>query len=76
MEEIENRVRRIIGQLKGVQNMVKTQRDCPDILQQISAIKKATDALSKEIILIYIDQDIPESKRKEVSKMIERAVNL
>lgn len=67
---------RIIGQLKGIQNMVKTQRDCPDILQQVHAIKKAIDGLSKEIILIYINQDIPPSKRKQLSQMIERAINL
>jgi DNA-binding FrmR family transcriptional regulator len=76
MEEIDNRMRRIIGQLRGIHNMVKTKRDCPDILQQISASKKAIDALSKEIILIYIQQDLPESKRKKVEDMIDKAINL
>jgi DNA-binding FrmR family transcriptional regulator len=76
MENVDNRIKRILGQLRGIQNMVKTKRDCPDVLQQILAIKKAIDSLSKEIIVTYINQDIPEDKRKQVENMIERAISL
>lgn len=76
MKGIDGRMSRIIGQLRGVQKMVNDNRGCPEILQQISAIKKAIDGLSKEIILIYITDDLPEKKKKEFTKMIEQTINL
>lgn len=74
--ELQKRINRIIGQLKGIEKMVGSNRDCSDVLQQISAIKKAVDGLSKEILISDICQYVPEDKAKEVGKMVERAINL
>lgn len=49
MESVEKRINRIIGQLKGIEKMVTAQRTSVEILQQISAIKKAVDGLTLEI---------------------------
>lgn len=76
MEETETRINRIIGQLKGVQKMVKDKRECSEILQQISAIKKAIDSLSKEIVISDICRFIPKKEVEKVEKMVERAINL
>lgn len=76
MEELDKRMSRIIGQLRGIQKMVKSKRDCPDILQQIMAIKKAIDSLSKEIVLLYIERDLPDAKRKKFEDMLEKAISL
>lgn len=76
MDHLDNRVCRIIGQLKGVQKMVKDERNCPDILQQIMAIKKAIDSFSKEIIILYVGKDLPEDKKKQFELMLNRAINL
>jgi DNA-binding FrmR family transcriptional regulator len=35
------RLRRIEGQVRGVLRMVEEDRDCPEILQQMSAIRAA-----------------------------------
>jgi CsoR family transcriptional regulator, copper-sensing transcriptional repressor len=76
MEHLDQRISRLIGQLKGIQKMVKEKRECPAILQQISAIKKAIDGLSKEIIVLYIREDIPAEKRKKLEEMVEREISL
>lgn len=70
------RVSRILGQVKGIQKMVKEERDCVEILQQISAVKKAIDGLTSEIVLQYFDTIVPEEKKAEVQKMIDRTVNV
>ncbi|MFC5993866.1 metal-sensitive transcriptional regulator [Pseudonocardia hispaniensis] len=40
------RLRRIEGQARGLQRMVEDERYCIDILQQISAVTKALQAVS------------------------------
>lgn len=42
-EEITNRLRRIEGQIRGLQRMVDEQRDCEAILTQLMAARSALD---------------------------------
>jgi len=70
------RINRLIGQLKGIQKMVESKRNCIDILQQISAVKKAIDGLSKEILVTEIFQYIPPKDSKEVQKIVERSIDI
>jgi DNA-binding FrmR family transcriptional regulator len=78
METIElgKRINRLIGQLKGIQKMAEDQRECSEILQQISAIKKAIDGLSKEMVIGNICKYVPADQSKKVEQMVERAINL
>ena len=74
--QISNRINRIIGQLHGIEKMTANSRDCNDILQQISAIKKAIDGLSKEIVVSDLCRFMPKTKSKQVAQMVERVINL
>lgn len=74
--DVKKRINRLIGQLKGIQRMVETQRECPEILQQISAVKKAIDGLSKEILVFNICQYVPPKDAKKVGQIVERAIGL
>ena len=76
MDNVEKRINRIIGQLKGIEKMAQNKRTVEEILQQISAIKKAIDGMTKELVVSDIKEFIPENKVKEVEKMVERAINL
>jgi DNA-binding FrmR family transcriptional regulator len=70
------RINRIIGQLRGIERMVASKRDCGEVLQQISAIKKAIDGLSKEIVISDICRLLPKEDTRKVEQMLERAINL
>jgi len=70
------RINRIIGQLRGIERMLASKRDCGEVLQQISAIKKAIDSLSKEIVVSDICRLIPKEDTRKVEQMLERAINL
>lgn len=74
--DITKRINRIIGQLRGVERMMMRRRDCREVLQQIAAIKKAIDSLSKEIVVSDLCKIIPKTKSKKVSEMMERVINL
>ena len=45
-DQLLKRLRRIEGQVRGVQKMVDEDRWCPDILQQIAAIDAALDKVA------------------------------
>jgi len=76
MNNVSQRINRIVGQLRGVEKMVKNNRSCEEILQQINAVKKAIDGLSKEILVSDICRIIPKEKTEEVKKIVERAISL
>lgn len=46
------RLARIEGQLRGVQSMVEQERDCQEVLQQLSAIRSAIQGAS----LVFLEQ--------------------
>ena len=76
MEDTKKRVNRIIGQLRGIEKMLGNKRECSDVLQQISAVKKAIDGLSKEIVISDICKLIPNEDSVRIERMVERAINL
>lgn len=76
MDSVEKRINRIVGQLHGIEKMAKEKRTVEEILQQISAIKKAIDGLTKELVISDIKNYIPEGKIKDIEKMVERAISL
>ena len=45
-----NRLRRVEGQVRGVQRMVESDKYCIDILTQVSAINRALQAFSLELL--------------------------
>lgn len=49
-KKIHNRLRRIEGQIRGLQRMVERQEPCVDILTQLSAV---TSAMKKTGIAIF-----------------------
>ena len=49
-ERVLNRLRRISGQVGGVEKMVADERYCIDILTQVSAIQAALDKVSLALL--------------------------
>ena len=49
-----NRISRVIGHLQHVKRMIEEDRDCADVLMQLSASRSALTGLGKEIINEHI----------------------
>ncbi len=73
---MNQRINRIIGQLKGIQRMMDSNRDTSEILQQISAIKKAIDGMSKELVVTDMCKNMSEPERKKVTKVVDRVLSM
>jgi DNA-binding FrmR family transcriptional regulator len=49
-EAVQQRLRRIEGQVRGIQRMVDEDRYCINILEQVSAVTKALQAVALELL--------------------------
>jgi DNA-binding FrmR family transcriptional regulator len=49
-EQVRNRLRRISGQIGGLERMVEEERYCIDILTQISAVQAAIDKVALALL--------------------------
>jgi CsoR family transcriptional regulator, copper-sensing transcriptional repressor len=49
-EKLQNRLKRIAGQVAGLQKMVDDDRYCVDILTQVAAVRSALDALGVQLL--------------------------
>ncbi len=52
-EKLTQRLRRIEGQVRGVQSMLDEERDCGEIMQQLSAIHSAVQGASRIFLQEY-----------------------
>lgn len=50
LTEIQKRIKRVSGQIEGIDRMIDEGRDCKDIIQQIIAVRSALASLGVEVI--------------------------
>lgn len=58
------RLRRIEGQVRGIQRMVEEERYCPDILVQIASIQEALRGVSREVMRNHLRHCAAEAVRE------------
>ena len=49
-QDLLKRLRRVEGQVRGVQAMISDERDCHEILQQLTAIQSAMRSVSLQMV--------------------------
>lgn len=52
--QLQNRLKRVAGQVSGIQKMVEDDRYCVDILTQVAAVRSALDAVGVELLTGHI----------------------
>jgi len=57
-KRMSTRVKRIAGQVAGIERMVADKRYCLDILNQIAAVRSALDALGIELLTRHVEMCI------------------
>jgi DNA-binding FrmR family transcriptional regulator len=86
-DKLVQRLRRIEGQVRGVQNMLDEERDCREIIQQLAAIHSAVQGASRIFLqeyasacLVELDaQSQPENvqgQREKREKIIQDMITL
>ncbi len=63
---LQQRLRRIEGQVRGVQKMIDEDRDCREIAQQLQAIRSAVKSTNQDLIQTYLKECIPHDQDSEI----------
>ena len=74
-KDIINRLKKIEGQVKGIQGMVEKNAYCIDILVQVSAINAALNAFNRELLANHIRTCVTEDIRAGKDETIEELVS-
>lgn len=53
--KVKARVKRIAGQIIGIQRMIEEDRYCVDVLNQIAAVRAALDSLGVELLTGHLE---------------------
>lgn len=76
--QIQNRVKRIEGQLRGVLRMMEEGKDCKEVITQLSAARSAIDRTMGLVVSTNLVECALEAERtgESVDEMIQEAVGL
>ena len=74
--EIDERLSKIEGQVRGIRNMVKQERDCTDILVQLSAVRSALSSVAAEVIQNYCAICLAKKGSTDAGKDLARAASI
>ncbi len=70
-KEVLQRLRRIEGQLRGIQKMVEGEVACADILTQVAAVTAAMKKVGTVIVKTYMEECLGKGKREPIAKREE-----
>ena len=71
-ENLQLRLRRIEGQVRGVQKMVEEERYCPDVLMQMSAIHESLRSVERVLLKNHLQHCATEALRSGDEKKARR----
>ncbi len=62
-KDLDSRLNRIKGQIEGVQTMVAEDRYCIDILNQITAVRRALEKVALKVMGSHMESCVSEAMR-------------
>lgn len=78
-DPVKNRVKRIEGQLRGILRMMEEEKDCKDVITQLSAARTAIDRTIGVIVssnLVECVRRVNEDGEQSTEELVQEAVNL
>ncbi|GGE25860.1 hypothetical protein GCM10011571_29990 [Marinithermofilum abyssi] len=79
-EEMQNRLKRIEGQVRGVLRMMEEGKDCKEVVAQMSAIRSAMNRAISYVVGMNLEQCIREELEKgnegDSKKVVQEAIEL
>jgi DNA-binding FrmR family transcriptional regulator len=77
-EAIVKRLKRIEGQVRGLQKMISEERECESIVTQLAAVRSAIDSVGALVLNNYIKICAPRGSKadRDVYESMVRAVGV
>lgn len=75
---VVNRLKRVEGQIRGVLNMIEQNKDCRDVVTQLSASRTAIDRTIGLVVSNNLEQCVRENieNGEDTDELVKEAVSL
>ena len=78
-ERARQRMRRIAGQVAGIERMIEEDRYCVDVLLQVAAVRAALDGVGKLLLSSHVETCVadafasgrPSERRQKLDELME-----
>jgi DNA-binding FrmR family transcriptional regulator len=78
-EQARKRIRRIAGQVAGIERMIEEDRYCVDVLLQVAAVRAALDGMGKLLLRSHVETCVsdaiasgrPKERREKIGELME-----
>lgn len=76
--DIQMRLKRAEGQVRGVLKMMEEEKDCKEVVNQLSAVRNALDRAIAHIVAVNLEQCILDEQNNggDTRKVVKEAVEL
>lgn len=71
-KQADNRLATIEGHIRGIRQMIKDEKDCSDILMQLSAVEASIKSLSRMMLKNHIEHCVTNSVKTGDLSSLER----
>lgn len=76
-KQVQNRLRRVEGQVRGLQKMVDEEKYCVDIITQSSAVRSALSAVEDLMLENHLSEHvIHQMKQGQEKKAVSEIINI
>jgi len=77
-KKVLNRLRRTEGQIRGIQKMIDEEKECIDVITQLSAVRSSIDRVMGMIVAENLKHcfENPEKDPKEQEERLAQAINM
>ncbi|MCR4830710.1 MAG: metal-sensing transcriptional repressor [Pseudobutyrivibrio sp.] len=75
-KDLMNRLKRIEGQVRGVENMLEKDVYCTDILMQVSAITSALNSFNKVLLANHVKTCVADNIREGNDDVVDELVGV
>jgi DNA-binding FrmR family transcriptional regulator len=75
-KSILNRLKRLEGQIRGLQSMIEQDKECEEVLTQVMAAKSALDQVGLHIIRHAMHECLLEDEDQSRDELIDNALNV
>lgn len=80
-EDVKNRMKRIEGQTRGVLRMMDDEKECKEVINQLSAIRTAVDRVTALIVSRNLEHHVKEQvlkgeKSADNEDLVKQAIEL
>ncbi len=77
-DQVKNRVKRIEGQLRGISKMMEENKDCKDVITQLSAARTAIDRTIGVVVSSNLVECVKQAEQtgESTEELVKAAVEL